>query len=147
MVFTDMDRWDENPSTVHVVAARGAQMAGAVRLYPLDDEGRWKGDRLAVLPDHRASLVGARLVRFAVATAAAAGGIRMEASVQAPNARFFERLGWCRDGDIGSYHGLPHQPMAIDLLGVPAMADERPGSIELRLPVAQSAPSPLLAVS
>jgi hypothetical protein len=29
--------------------------------------------------------------------------------------RFFERLGWVRDGEPGMYHGALHQPMAIPL--------------------------------
>lgn len=133
MVFTDIDRWDREASTIHVVSAHGSQMAGTVRLYPLADPGQWKGDRLAVLPAHRATLVGARLVRFAVATAAAAGGLEMEASVQVGNTRFFERLGWLRDGPISPYYGLPHQPMKRDLGGISAISDVHPEFTELHL--------------
>jgi hypothetical protein len=32
-----------------------------------------------------------------------------------PNVVFFRRLGWRLDGDVETYAGLPHQPMAIDL--------------------------------
>ena len=52
---------------------------------------------------------------FAVRTAGALGGVRMVAQVQVPNVRFFERLGWSRDGDAALYHGVMHQPMAIPL--------------------------------
>jgi hypothetical protein len=41
----------------------------------------------------------------------------MVAHIQLPNVRFFESLGWRRDGDVETYAGLPHQPMAIDLTG------------------------------
>ncbi len=144
MVFTDLDSVDDQKTTIHVVAARGNQLAGTVRLYPLADEGVWKGDRLAVLPRHRSSLAGLRLVRFAVATAAAAGGQEMVASVQTANTVFFERLGWYRDGPEISYYGLPHQPMRIALPGAVAAASGRPESPELLLPYMTAEDSPIL---
>ncbi len=110
----DRDALDAAPGTVHVVAEAGGEIAGAVRLYPLDAR-LWKGDRLAVLPSARTHQLGERLVRFAVATAGARGGERMIAQVQVANVRFFERLGWERDGDAAPYHGVMHQPMAIAL--------------------------------
>ena len=93
---------------------RGA-IVGAVRLYPLDDDGLWQGDRLAVLPEARVRNLGALLVRFAVATAGERGGHTMVARIQLPNVRFFEQLGWHADGPAGPYHGVTHQPMAIPL--------------------------------
>ena len=88
---------------------------GAVRLYPLDDDGLWQGDRLAVLPEARVRHLGALLVRFAVVTAGERGGHTMVARIQLPNVRFFEQLGWSADGPAGPYHGVMHQPMAIPL--------------------------------
>ena len=111
----DRDERDEHPATLHAVGLAGAEVVGAVRLYPLDDDGLWKGDRLAVLPADRALQVGAMLVRFAVRTAGERGGRRMVAQVQVPNVRFFERLGWSRDGDPAPMLGVEHQPMAIAL--------------------------------
>lgn len=147
MVFTDVDAWDRRPDTRHVLAASGNQMAGTVRLYELDDVGTWKGDRLAVLAAHRTSMVGARLVRYAVATAAAAGGKIMHATVQVPNTRFFERLGWERDGPVAVHYSLPHQPMRIDLPGAKTAPSQIPTQPELHLPVYEAGPSPLLAHS
>ena len=53
-----------------------ASPAGTVRLYPVPARSRarrlWKGDRLAVLPEHRHAGLGGPLVRYAVATAGAA---------------------------------------------------------------------------
>jgi putative N-acetyltransferase (TIGR04045 family) len=121
LVFTDVDPWDAHAQVVHVLAAREGNYAGTVRLYPLDTSGRWRGDRLAVLKEHRSSLVGAQLVRFATATAAAHGGQLMEASVQLANVTFFERLGWRCDGDVYAYLGLPHQPMVFDLSNAPPL--------------------------
>ena len=111
----DRDERDDRPDTLHAVAFAGGAIAGAVRLYPLDGRGLWKGDRLAVLPASRAHQLGALLVRFAVATAGDLGGERMVAQVQLPNVRFFERLGWRREGALVVVHGVPHQPMSIAL--------------------------------
>jgi putative N-acetyltransferase (TIGR04045 family) len=111
----DRDERDEHPATLHAVGLAGAEVVGAVRLYPLDDDGLWKGDRLAVLPAERALQLGTMLVRFAVRTAGERGGRRMVAQVQVPNVRFFERLGWSRDGAPAPMLGVEHQPMAIAL--------------------------------
>lgn len=111
----DTDPHDDDPATVHVLGLVDGQPAGAVRLYPLPEPGLWKGDRLAVLREHRRAGIGGPLVRFAVATAAARGGTRMVASVQAVNCAFFVRLGWAPVGDVFDLLGLPHQAMSIPL--------------------------------
>ena len=111
----DRDRHDGDPGTLHAVGVTAGHVAGAVRLYPLDAGGRWKGDRLAVLPGDRQHRLGAELVRFAVATAGARGGGIMVAQIQLPNVPFFLRLGWALDGDPAPMLGVPHQPMAIAL--------------------------------
>jgi putative N-acetyltransferase (TIGR04045 family) len=115
---TDRDGWDA--SAVHVVAAVGPLVVGAVRLYPLDEAGLWQGDRLAVLPEARRFRAGGPLVRFAVRTAGERGGRLMIAQVQEPNVPFFQHLGWSRVGAPAPYHGIPHQRMAIPLAGAPA---------------------------
>ncbi|GEL21006.1 MSMEG_0567/Sll0786 family nitrogen starvation N-acetyltransferase [Pseudonocardia asaccharolytica] len=113
---SDEDPHDRDPRTLHVLGFVGGVPAGTVRLFPLGDpDGNWQGDRLAVLREFRAAGLGAPLVRFAVATAAAHGGRRMVAHVQPPNETFFRRLGWARCGAPEIYVGRPHLPMAIDL--------------------------------
>jgi putative N-acetyltransferase (TIGR04045 family) len=113
--FDDRDDHDDDPATLHAVGLAGDEVVGAVRLYALDDDGLWKGDRLAVLPTERALRLGAMLVRFAVRTAGERGGRLMVAQIQVPNVHFFERLGWRRDGDPAPMLGVVHQPMAIGL--------------------------------
>lgn len=143
--FTDVDAWDRDPATIHVVAGRGSEAVGTVRLYRTDGAGRWKGDRLAVLPGYRAGVVGMKLVRFAVATAAAAGGDVMDAFVQLQNVRFFERIGWLRQGGEVPHYGLAHQPMIFRLSDARRLDEsEIPEDAHLRLPAARDAPSPLL---
>lgn len=115
-VGSDLDHHDVRDDVVRVIAMRGDQPVGAVRLYPVDESLRlWKGDRLAVLPACRAHGVGAPLVRFAVAHARAHGGHRMIAQIQVVNVQFFERLGWSVCGDAEDYLGHTHQPMGIAL--------------------------------
>ena len=111
----DRDVYDGAAGTVHVLGLVDGVPAGAVRLYPLGSDGIWKGDRLAVLREHRHSGIGAPLVRYAVATAAALGGTRMLAQVQARNTTFFLRLGWSTTGAPADHLGVPHQWMAIEL--------------------------------
>jgi putative N-acetyltransferase (TIGR04045 family) len=108
----DRDERDLDVATLHALGRVGGRAAGAVRLYPIGGD-EWKGDRLAVLREARHGSLGARLVRFAVATAAARGGARMVAMIQLPNVAFFETLGWHTDGAAVAFHGRPHQPMAI----------------------------------
>jgi putative N-acetyltransferase (TIGR04045 family) len=109
-LFED-DRDEHDVDALHAVAVVDGEVVGAVRLYPLSGT-LWKGDRLAVLPGQRA---GADLVNFAVRTAGERGGSRMVAQVQVANVRFFERLGWFKDGEPALYRGVMHQPMAIAL--------------------------------
>jgi putative N-acetyltransferase (TIGR04045 family) len=112
---SDRDEHDERAGTLHAVGLFDGAVVGAVRLYPLDGDGLWRGDRLAVLPEARVRHVGALLVMFAVATAGELGGERMIARVQLLNVRFFERLGWHADGSPEPYVGVMHQAMAIAL--------------------------------
>jgi putative N-acetyltransferase (TIGR04045 family) len=122
-VFTNSDRDgnDGHPLTVRAIGLVEAAIGGTVRLFPLDETaGLWQGDRLAVLPEHRAHGLGAPLVRYAVRSATERGGEIMIAHIQLPNVAFFERLGWHRNGDVENYQGLPHLPMAIDLAAGPS---------------------------
>jgi putative N-acetyltransferase (TIGR04045 family) len=111
----DADVHDDDPATIHVIGRAGETICGTVRLYPLGADGRWKGDRLAVLASYRHLGLGAPLVRFAVSAAARLGGREMEAFIQPANVAFFRWLGWERTGNLADYAGLPHQRMLIDL--------------------------------
>lgn len=111
----DRDEHDEDPATLHVIGLVGGVPGGTVRLYPLEERGLWKGDRLAVLPEFRRHGLGAPLVRYAVRTAGQRGGDRMIAYIQLPNVRFFRALGWQPVGEPEPYVGVIHQQMAIAL--------------------------------
>ncbi|MGI8573977.1 MAG: MSMEG_0567/Sll0786 family nitrogen starvation N-acetyltransferase [Egibacteraceae bacterium] len=113
--LSDRDEHDDESQTLHVLGCYGRMAAGTVRLYPLDETGLWKGDRLGVLPGFRQHGLGRPLVRFAVKTAGALGGREMIAHIQLPNIPFFERLGWRSSGEPVDYVGHPHQRMTIGL--------------------------------
>lgn len=114
-VASDRDDHDQDVATLHVLGRWEGRPAGAVRLYPLNRRGLWKGDRLAVLPAFRQHRLGELLVRFAVGRAGDRGGHRMIAYIQLANVLFFEQLGWRRVGQPVEYVGLPHQQMEIPL--------------------------------
>ncbi|HEU4539767.1 MAG TPA: MSMEG_0567/Sll0786 family nitrogen starvation N-acetyltransferase [Jiangellaceae bacterium] len=116
-IFTgnDRDERDDDGRTLHVLGFVDGRPVGTVRLYPLDEPGLWKGDRLAVLGAYRRRQLGGPLVRFAVQTAAERGGAQMLAYIQPPNVAFFEHLGWRPVGDPMEYCGLLHQRMIIEL--------------------------------
>lgn len=111
----DRDDRDGDAATLHVLGEVGGRPAGAVRLYPLDGTGLWKGDRLAVRRQHRHAGLGGPLVQLAVATAAQRGGHRMQACVQVANATFFLALGWTAVGGPFELLGAAHQRMTIGL--------------------------------
>lgn len=111
----DRDVRDSGSRTLHAVGMAAGVVGGAVRLYPLEGDGLWRGDRLAVLREFRHGSLGADLVRFAVNTAGALGGTRMVAMIQLPNVRFFELLGWGACGAVQPFYGVAHQPMGIAL--------------------------------
>lgn len=115
---SNRDHRDECASTMHVIGFVDGRPAGTVRLFPLDPDdpaGDWQGDRLAVLPEYRASGLGAPLVRFAVAAARAGGGHTMIAHILPGNLTFFRRLGWVQRGGPEMYVGHPHLFMTIGL--------------------------------
>ena len=117
-LFEGSDLDEHDPDAVHIIGLWDGAIVGVVRAFLIDEPtGLWQGDRLAVLPEHRIRNIGKPLVKFAVATAAQRGGTLMVAHIQLPNVAFFERIGWYIHGDVETYVGVAHQPMAIDLNG------------------------------
>ena len=111
---SDRDAHDSVAATLHAVGLVDGEVAGTVRLYPLDGT-LWHGDRLAVLPPFRRDRIGGQLVRLAVALAGERGGARMQAQVQLPNVRFFVHLGWAPTAPPADHLGVAHQWMSIPL--------------------------------
>lgn len=100
---------------IPIVAIVGGEVAGVVRCYRKRG-GVWFGGRLAVAREHRAGMLGARLVRRAVEVMEGRADVsRFFATVQAQNVRFFERLGWEARGRLFQLEGCPHRLMEYPL--------------------------------
>ena len=126
---TDRDECDDARRTrCTSVAVVDGEVVGTVRLYPLDGDGLWKGDRLAVLPDARVHRLGG-----------AARALRRAHRGRAAAARGWSRRCRCRtcassSGSAGRatatpalYRGVMHQPMAIPLRPGERRGGEVPG--------------------
>lgn len=111
-IFTNSDLDAHDRDGVAIIARVGRQIAGGVRCYH-HRGGVWFGGRLAVLPEFRSNVnIGAMLIRKAVATMEARGGVRrFLAVIQMKNVRYFQRLGWVRLGRTFIIHGHKHQMM------------------------------------
>ena len=107
--FAETDRDDLDPVSLHILARRGSESLGTVRITPLGD-GRWLGSRLAVLAAHR-GMLGRRLVHKAQEEVCKRDGKRFFAYIQLPRVKFFQRCGWRCIEEIPDYHGRPHMLM------------------------------------
>lgn len=84
-------------------------------LYSLDKHnGVWKGDRLAVQTDHRASGAGGPWCGLP-SRVHAHGGRRVIAHIEVANVAFFERLGWSAYSRYREYLGITQRPMEVAL--------------------------------
>jgi putative N-acetyltransferase (TIGR04045 family) len=114
--------------------ARWERVVGVVRIYETEP-GSWYGGRLGVHPDHRrGGSVGRGLIEKAVTTANAWGCRRFLATVQSPNARFFQRLHWKTLEEL-TILDRPHHLMEADLAYYPPNAEVRPARVPQLLEV------------
>ena len=91
------------------------EVIGCVRIFPTGVEGEWFGSRLSVARDWRGcGPLAAGLIRAAVTTAIARGGVRFRATVQRQNVPLFRRLHW-RVLEIVEVRDTPHALMEADL--------------------------------
>ncbi|PSO61938.1 MAG: GNAT family N-acetyltransferase [Cyanobacteria bacterium QH_2_48_84] len=121
---SDEDELDEIAYPI-VATATDARVVGVVRIYELEP-GLWYGGRLEVHRDYRrVGCIGKGLIYKAVTTANTWGCKQFLATVQKPNARFFQRLHWqsLRELTICS---RPHHLMEADLDYYPPGSEPRP---------------------
>lgn len=123
-LFTDSDR-DEIDRHASPIVAQGEiagmpdGVVGVVRIYQ-DGDHTWFGGRLGVSRAYRrVGAVGSALITEAVATAHGWGCRRFLATVQAGNARYFERHHFRRLEAL-ELLGRPHVLMQADLDRYPA---------------------------
>jgi putative N-acetyltransferase (TIGR04045 family) len=105
-LFRQTDRDEMDPVSVHILALRGEDCVGTVRITALGD-GDWLGSRLAVREPFRGR-VGALLVGRAEEEVRRRGGRRFRAYIQSSKVAFFERCGWQPLRRIPEYYGRPH---------------------------------------
>lgn len=95
-LFERSDCDEHDPVARPIVALSTAagmtlEVVGIVRIYPMRDDV-WYGGRLGVCRAYRRhGVVGSKLIRRAVGTAAGLGCRQFFATVQAANVRYFER--------------------------------------------------------
>ena len=110
------------------VGGMNEQVVGTVRIHRGVD-GVWWGSRLAVHADYRKhGLLGATLIRLAVASAHARGCRVFLAHVQQQNQALFEKLHW-KPLREESLHGRPHVLMQADLAHYPPCHDPLTGFV------------------
>ncbi len=110
---SDIDQ-NDNKSTL-LIAKRGEEIVGTVRVYPEGENGHWVGGRLAVKKAHRHTGTGKILVEEAVRYVKRRGCKRFTAHIQEGNVPFFLTLGWKPVGPLELYFGKPHQLMEANL--------------------------------
>jgi putative N-acetyltransferase (TIGR04045 family) len=110
----ERDEFDEEPTTVVLVARDVTGVVGGVRVAPHRGDpgtGWWFGSRLVVTPERRGTTaIGQALVRAACALVEEGGALRFDASVQLAAEGFFSRLGWTKVG-LCEVAGEPHVAM------------------------------------
>ena len=105
-MFPQTDRDEMDARSVHILAMKGGESAGTVRITPLGN-GEWLGSRLAVRRPFRGQ-VGALLVKRAEEEVKRRGGRRFRAYIQSSKVEFFERCAWRSLKKIPDFHGRPH---------------------------------------
>jgi putative N-acetyltransferase (TIGR04045 family) len=105
-MFRQTDRDEMDALSVHILAVKGGECAGTVRITPLGN-GEWLGSRLAARRPFRGR-VGALLVKRAEEEVKKRGGRRFRAYIQSSKVEFFERCAWRSLKKIPDFHGRPH---------------------------------------
>jgi radical SAM protein (TIGR04043 family)/putative N-acetyltransferase (TIGR04045 family) len=115
-LFEGSDQDENDPRSIHLVAMKGGEVVGTVRVYQVPEApGHWIGGRLAVIRRERASGAGELLVQEAMRTVKRLGCTKFTATIQKRNVIWFEKLGWWKEGDLFDLLGRPHQLMQADL--------------------------------
>jgi predicted GNAT family N-acyltransferase len=109
----ELDAYDDDPATVHLVAYDGTEAVGAARLRPYDDAERvGKVQRVAVRADRRGEGWGRDLMARVERVARERGYERLVLDVQTHARGFYERLGYTVDDETEFMDaGIPHVAM------------------------------------
>ena len=107
----------------HLLALRGSEPVGTLRLRSLDGGRTVKIERVAVLAHSRGARVGQALLRAAVALAEAGGAQEARLHAQSAAQDFYARLGFVALGPVFDEDGIPHIAMRRALRGATPAPD------------------------
>ena len=96
-------------SATHVVAIADGNVVGALRIVFLDEHAKF--GRVVVAASARGRGLASRLMRFAMAHAAALGESRFYLTAQSDKLALYEKLGFVAYGDEFQDGGMPHYAM------------------------------------
>ena len=117
----------------HLLALRGSEAVGTLRLRSLDRGRTAKIERVAVLAHSRGAGVGQALVRAAVALARSGGAQEARLHAQTAAQGFYAGLGFVALGPVFDEDGIPHIAMRRALRRAPP-APEAPREPHGRAP-------------
>jgi predicted GNAT family N-acyltransferase len=111
----EAEEWDDHDATcLHYLAIGDDGPAGTARLIAKGDCA--KIGRVAVLPAHRGTGLGGRIMQMVMADARARGFVRAELESQLSALPFYARLGFVAEGpDYDDGSGILHRLMRADL--------------------------------
>lgn len=91
---------------VHLIALCGEQVVGTLRIVV--DGGEARIGRMAVRAQDRKRGLGSRLMQRATEAARALGATDIVLHAQLAARSFYQRLGYCEEGEIFEEAGIPH---------------------------------------
>ncbi|WP_288010595.1 GNAT family N-acetyltransferase [Kyrpidia sp.] len=110
----ELDEWDEDPRTVHIVVIESGSPVGAARMIPYGEK-TMKIGRMAVLPSHRRRGLGSRVIGILEEIAEREGQRTIVLDAQVHARGFYERLGYEAEGEEFMDAGIPHIRMRKEL--------------------------------
>ena len=104
----EWDEFDENSSTIHLVAQTGHQTIGTARICNNGQIGR-----IAVLKEYRHNKVATKLLKFSIAEALKKNFPNIFLHAQVYLTGFYKRYGFTCEGDVFEEAGIDHQKMCL----------------------------------
>lgn len=105
-VPAELERDELDAVAVHLIALRGDEVVGMLRIVVDGAEARI--GRMAIRAQDRKVGLGSRLMQRATAVARAQGATDIVLHAQLAARLFYERLGYCEEGEIFEEAGIPH---------------------------------------
>jgi predicted GNAT family N-acyltransferase len=105
----ELERDEFDDIAVHLVALRGDDVIGTLRLVV--SGGSAKIGRMAVLAAERNTGIGSRLMERAVEVARNVNVKEITLHAQLTAKEFYEKLGYCEEGDVFEEAGIAHVSM------------------------------------